>query len=179
MAPDRSLNTLEYKDHTMMVTRFEFASLSMFCLLVLVLSWTGEATSAENKKVFGDWNVTCKEGQCSATHQTDLVLLEVLFSIGKDPRIFLHVAKEAEVGSPISVRMEDGQHAHLETHRCAPSYCTAEANYAKLSPKMITELKGSKGAIVAYLVNDVIIIAPVSFIGYSDVSALAQDTLGQ
>jgi invasion protein IalB len=159
--------------------QFEIASLSAIFLLALALSLKGEAASAENTKDFGDWTVTCEEERCSATHKTDLVLLEVLFTVGKDPRIFLHVAKEAEVGSPISVRLEDGQHAHLETHRCAPSYCTAEANYAKLSPKMIAELKGSKGAIVAYLVNDVIIIAPVSFIGYSDASAFAQDTLGQ
>ena len=167
----------------MMVTRFEIASLSVFCLLVLVLvlvlSWTGEATSAENKKVFGDWNVTCKEEQCSVTHRTDLVLLEVLFNVGKDPKVFLHVAREAEVGSPISVSLEDGHHVHLKVDRCAPSYCTGEANFAKMSPEMIATVEGGWGAIIAYLVNDTIIIAPVSFIGYSDAHAFVYDTFGQ
>ncbi len=148
-------------------------------LLALFGAAWAHAAAAGEARGFGDWFVACEAARCSATHETDLVEIEVLFEAGKDPRIFLHVAREARVGDPISLRLADGEHAYLKVNRCQDTHCTGEAAYGKLSPELVAEIKHSKGALIAYLVKGVIVIAPISFDGYAEASAFAHEKTGQ
>lgn len=139
----------------------------------------GPAFAASDARGFGDWFVACQDARCAATHETDLVELEVVFETGQDPRILFHVARQARVGDPITIRLEDGERAHLKVNRCFDSHCTGEADYDKLSPEMIAEVRHSKRAVIAYLVKGIIVIAPISFEGYMEASSFARERTGQ
>ena len=144
---------------------------------LIAVAWTDPA-QAENRG-FGDWFVACEGTRCAATHETDLIEIEVLFEAGEEPRIYLHVAREARKGNPIAVRLEDGEHAHLKVTRCGDSHCTGEAAYDRLSPELIDQIKSSKRATVAYMAGGVIVIAPISFEGYEEASAFAREKISQ
>ncbi|MEM7224789.1 MAG: hypothetical protein AAF495_17555 [Pseudomonadota bacterium] len=154
------------------------SSLGMVLVALAAIGWT-DAAKADAARGFGDWFVACEGKLCAATHETDLVEIEVLFEAGKDPRILFHVAREARRGDPIAVRLADGEHAHLKINDCSDRHCTGEAAYNKLSPETIEEIRRSKGALIAYLVQGVIVIAPISFDGYAEASAFAHEQIGQ
>lgn len=128
------------------------------------------------KTEYQDWQVRCRsEGDCAAVHQAGSVYIAVRENPqGEGLSIAIIVHPQAQVGTPVGIRLDNGWEAQLKVARCGENFC--EAPIAPDSADtVVAHLKEDVGGVVAYPVSGEMSIAAFSLAGFAEaVAAISQ-----
>lgn len=137
---------------------------------LVALTFTSSALAAPNptlQKKYENWTVTCQSKDVCIAH-TEATGLQIL--VGRNAsdapvRIAMRIAKTAKKGDAAAIRLSDGWQAGARVSVCNQSLCEIAIAPAS-TQKTLNEFLKSRDGVVAYQLQDRILITSVSFAGF-------------
>jgi invasion protein IalB len=141
-----------------------FAALSAACVAILIAPREVQATQS-----YQDWRVDCPQKNACVAH-FDAAGVQIL--IGRATpnapvRMAFRLPAAAKTGTPVAMRLSSGWEAGLRVGGCKKEYC--EAGVAeKSTDAALGEFRRGHDGIVAYQLDNRILIIPFSLAGFAD-----------
>lgn len=122
-----------------------------------------------------DWEITCRDGNCAAHYNTQgLQIVVAVPAEGTSRRIVLRLHPNATVGEPVGIRLNGGWYAGLAVSSCGEQACQAAVNL-EANAEVEQAFKRARDGVVAYQAGSMIVIAPISLVGFTGALAEMKD----
>lgn len=138
-------------------------------LAVLATIVATSPSEAAGTQTFKDWRVDCPQTNACVAH-FDAAGVQILIgraSPNSALRMAFRLPAAAKQGTPIAMRLSTGWQAGLRIGGCKKEYCEA-AVAMKATDTTVTELRRGSDGIVAYQLDNRILIIPFSLAGFAD-----------
>ena len=128
-----------------------------------------EAHEIEERQRFGAWEVAClTDIRCIAASLTPRIQAYYGWILNdRSPRLVFRTPPGAEVGDPLTVRLDSGWSADMRLLECSPELCQTMVEQDQ-TDWVLQEMRQANTATLAYLFADRIIIAELSLDGLGD-----------
>jgi invasion protein IalB len=141
-----------------------FTALAAACVTILIAPRDARATQS-----FQDWRVDCPQKNTCVAH-FDAAGVQILIgrATSNSPvRMAFRLPAAAKTGTPVAMRLSSGWEAGLRVTGCKKDYC--EAGVAeKSTDTALGEFRRGHDGIVAYQLDNRILIIPFSLAGFAD-----------
>ena len=145
-----------------------FVTRRLLIAIALLLLGAKSAFAADTRS-YQDWKVDCpKKGACVAhLDEPGVQILVGRVAPNSAVRMALRLAAAAKSGAPVAMRLSDGWQAGLRIGQCTKAYCEAGVT-EKSTSIAIAALKRNHDGLIAYQINDKLMLIPFSLAGFEN-----------